>query len=111
VSCGQYDIYHFLVKCPTAKIVCEWIAKFNNFTFNGNSVDDLWLIDCCIPLKDRGLVELIRGAVCLVIWLERNNIIFNNVAPSSFRSLGLKIINFIIFGVKQKTHLSYLNYL
>jgi hypothetical protein len=62
-------------------------------------LEDLWYIDCCIPLKDRNLVELIRSAVCWVVWLERNNITFNHAAPS-FKSLGLKIINLTTFWCK-----------
>jgi hypothetical protein len=44
--------------------------------------------DCYIPLKDKLLVELIRSAICWVIWLERNNILFRGVVVSSIRSLG-----------------------
>jgi hypothetical protein len=55
------------------------------------------MIDCCIPLKDRLLVELIRSAVCWVIWLERNNILFRGAIVSSIRSLRLRIIHLTIF--------------
>jgi hypothetical protein len=54
-------------------------------------------MDSYIPLKDKILVELVRSAVCWVIWLERNSIIFNHTSPASYRALGLKIINFAIF--------------
>jgi zinc-binding in reverse transcriptase len=78
VFCGLYeDIDHLLVNCSTVQIIWEWIAKFNNFNFIGTSLDDLWIIDSCIPLKDKVLIELIRGAVCWTIWLKRNNVIFN----------------------------------
>jgi zinc-binding in reverse transcriptase len=71
VFCGQYeDIDHLLVQCPTVKILWDWITKFNNLTFNSNSLDDLWLIDCCLSLKDRVLIELIRGTICWIIWLK-----------------------------------------
>jgi hypothetical protein len=53
-------------------------------------------------LKDKILIELIRGAVCWAIWLDRNNVIFNNAHPSSFRYLGLKIINLATFWCKAR---------
>jgi hypothetical protein len=56
-----------------------------------------WLIDSCIPLKDKLLVEMICSAICWVIWLERNKVIFQGSALSSIRSLGLRIIHLAIF--------------
>jgi hypothetical protein len=55
-------------------------------------LDDIWLIDCCIPLKDKMLVELIRSAICWVIWLKRNKVLFQGSVVSSVRTLGLRII-------------------
>jgi hypothetical protein len=37
------------------------------FMIQGYSLEDLWLIDCNIPLKNKSLVELIRSAVYWVI--------------------------------------------
>jgi hypothetical protein len=67
------------------------------FIFQGQILEDLWMLDCCIPLKDPMLVELVRNVVCWILWLERNNVIFKSVAPSSLRSLDLKIINLATF--------------
>jgi zinc-binding in reverse transcriptase len=64
VFCGVYEsLDHFFVKCSVAHILWTWIANYNSFTFQGNSLNDLWFIDSCIPLKDKFLVELIRSAV------------------------------------------------
>jgi hypothetical protein len=78
-----------------------WILS-SNFTFQGYLLEDLWLIDSCIPLKDKFLVELVRSVVCWVIWLERNSIIFNQSSPVSYRALGLKIINLATFWCKAR---------
>jgi hypothetical protein len=56
------------------------------------------MLDNCIPLKDFFFVELVRAAVCWVLWLERNNnIIFRSASPSSLKSLGIGISNLAIF--------------
>lgn len=39
--------------------------------FNCQSIYDLWILDASIPLKDKLLLEMIRGAVLWVIWLEK----------------------------------------
>jgi hypothetical protein len=49
------------------------------------------MIDYCIPLKDKLLVELIHSAVCWIIWFERNNIIFKDTFVSSISSLGFRM--------------------
>jgi hypothetical protein len=59
---------HLFVSCHTAHFFWNWIAKHNNFTFTGSTLQDLWIIDFCIPLKDRSLVELLRSAVCWTLW-------------------------------------------
>lgn len=50
----------------------------NGFDFEMTSIQELWDIGNCIPLKDANLVELARGAVIWNIWLERNRIIFQD---------------------------------
>jgi hypothetical protein len=50
--------------------------------FKDQTLNDLWTIDYCIPLKDKQLVKLIRCAVCWIFWFERNNIIFKYSSPS-----------------------------
>jgi zinc-binding in reverse transcriptase len=98
VFCDQDEnADHLFVYCPTVRTLWQWIAQFNNFTFQDCLLANLWLIDSCIPLKDKILVELVRSVVCWVIWLERNSIIFNQSSPVSYRALGLKIINLATF--------------
>jgi hypothetical protein len=58
---------HLFVSCHMVQIIWNWIANYNSFTFQDLSLEDIWMIDCCIPLKDKLLVELIRSAVCWVI--------------------------------------------
>jgi zinc-binding in reverse transcriptase len=98
VFCNQYeDIDHLFVSCKLAKALWNWIAFHNGFHFTGQTLEDLWMLDCCIPLKDHSLVELVRSVVCWILWLERNNVIFRSAKRSSLRSLGLKVINLATF--------------
>jgi hypothetical protein len=90
-------IDHLFVQCSIAKVIWEWIITFNNFHFVCQTLDNLWIIDCCMPLKDKLLVELIRNAVCWVLWLVRNKYIFDKASIPSLRSLGLQIIHLSTF--------------
>jgi hypothetical protein len=70
----------------------------NNFTFEGNSLDDLWKIDASISFKNETLVEIIRSVVLWIVWLERNRICFNiDVVPKSIKMLGMQILRLIQF--------------
>ena len=90
-------------------MIWNWIASHNSFTFNCNYLDDLWLLDASIPLKDRLLVELLRGAILWIVWLERNRVIFNdNTTPISAKSVGFKIISLATFWCKSSSDNSYL---
>ena len=90
-------------------MIWNWIATYNSFTFDCNSLDDLWLLDASIPLKDRLLVELLRGAILWNVWLERNRVIFNaNTTPISAKSLEFKIISLATFWCKSRSENSYL---
>ena len=60
------------------------------------------MIDASIPLKDRLLIELLRGAVLWTIWLERNRLCFNVSSPSSIKVIGTKIIALTQFWCKSK---------
>ena len=71
-------------------------------------IKDLWLLDASIPLKDQLLVELIRGAVLWVIWLERNDLIFNNSEIRPIQALAAKIIALTTFWCKNIGDSSYL---
>ena len=55
------------------------------------------MIDASIPFKDRLLIELLRGAVLWIIWLERNRLCFNDSTPCSIRCIGTKIISLTQF--------------
>jgi hypothetical protein len=61
------------------------------------TLEDLWMLDCFISLKDHLLVELVRSTVCWILCLERNNVIFRSSKPSSLIYLGLKVINLATF--------------
>ena len=56
------------------KLIWDWKTAYNGFTFTCSTISDLWLLDSAIPLKDRLLVEMIRGAVIWTVWLERNKV-------------------------------------
>jgi hypothetical protein len=50
VLCGKYeDIHHLFVQWLTVQVIWNWIANFNNFTFNDASLDDMWLTDSIYP--------------------------------------------------------------
>ena len=71
-------------------------------------IRDLWLLDASIPLKDQLLIELIRGVVLWIIWLERNDLIFNNSEIRPIYALATKIIALITFWCKNNGDSSYL---
>jgi hypothetical protein len=45
--------------CTFIASIWEWIGNFNNFTFHGSSVQDLWTLDYGIPLKNKFVVEFV----------------------------------------------------
>jgi zinc-binding in reverse transcriptase len=98
IFCGQFEtIDHLLVNYSIARIIWEWIATFNNFHFQGQLIEDLWILDSCIPLKDKILIKLIKNTVCWVLWLTRNKCIIDKILIPSVRSIGLQIINLAKF--------------
>jgi zinc-binding in reverse transcriptase len=70
------DTDYLFVSCPMVISVWNWIAHYNNFLFDGYIINDFWDIDCCIPLKDKYVVEFVRCVVLWVLWLERNKLCF-----------------------------------
>ena len=60
------------------------------------------MLDAYIPLKDRPLVELIKGAVLWVIWIERNRLCFNNVCGKSIMSIAANIVSLATFWCKSR---------
>ena len=98
VFCSQLETTdHLFVSCSYSKSIWDWITSFNNFNFDYSSLEELWFIDAVIPLKDRLLVELLRGAVLWCIWLEKNRVCFNDKQPLIIKALGGKIISLAYF--------------
>ena len=60
-------------------------------------MDDLWLLNASIPLKDRPLVELVRGAVLWCIWLARNKLCFQHTNIPTLQAVGSRIISLSTF--------------
>jgi zinc-binding in reverse transcriptase len=54
---------HLFVTCPFISNIWDWIAKYNNFSFTGSTIEHLWTLDYSILLKNQYVMELIRGAV------------------------------------------------
>lgn len=108
VFCSQYESAdHLFAECPVAHAIWGWIANFKQFTFHGTCLDDLWLIDSCVPLKDQALVELVRSAVCWILWLERNRCCFQKIKVCLLQSLGIRIINLASFWYKSRKESSF----
>ena len=63
---------HLFVTCPMIYGIWNWITYFNNFAYDCNTIEDLWIIDAKIPFKDRQLIEMVRGSVLWTVWLNRN---------------------------------------
>lgn len=68
----------------------------------------MWPIDNLIPLKDKKIVELVRGAVIWSIWLEKNRNIFRGGNIKSYRSLDISIINLVKYLCQMSKNNSYL---
>jgi hypothetical protein len=60
-------------------------------------LQDLWYIDCSIPLKDNVIVEMVRETILWVIWLERNKLCFTNGKCRNIKVVGLQIISLTSF--------------
>jgi zinc-binding in reverse transcriptase len=91
---GDESTDYLFVTCPYISSIWNWIATFNNFSFQGSVMEDLWEIDYSIPLKNQYVVELIRGAVLWSVWLERNRLCFHDQSKlKNVDVVGLLIIN------------------
>jgi hypothetical protein len=77
--------------------IWQWIVQYNNFNFESDNIQDLWRIDCCIPLKNQYVVELVRGAVLWAVWPERNKLYFTDKDACSVSILRRKIISLAIY--------------
>lgn len=93
---------HLFVTCSFINTFWQWIARYKNFTFEGNTFDDIWNLDNDVPLKNKSVLEAVRGAVMWVVWLERNRICLENGKVRSLKSLGLHMINLASFWCKNK---------
>lgn len=107
--CDQDEtVDHLFVTCPYITQIWVWIAKHNNFHFDCTNISDLWVLDAYIPFKNKPLVELIRGAVIWVIWLERNRVCFQNNTASPISSIAAKIVSLTSFWCKSRGDQMYL---
>ena len=99
--CGAFEFTdHIFVHCSFTIQIWKWIAAHNNFIFDGYSMDDVWFLNAAIPLKNKPVVELVRGAVLWCIWLERNRICFQNHSVPTLQVVGSKIISLASFWCK-----------
>ena len=69
-----------------------WISNFNNFIFTCSTLDELWDIGACIPLKDDNIIMIVIGAVLWNLWLERNRVIFKGGVAKHASCIGAQII-------------------
>ena len=52
----EESVNHLFVTCPFISQIWNWIAQFNGFYFDCTLIQDLWLLDAYIPLKDMSLL-------------------------------------------------------
>jgi hypothetical protein len=83
---------HLFLHCSIVVCLWCWLSSHNNFTFNCNTIQDLWRIDANIPYKYSKICELIEGALLWIIWKERNRLIFQEGNCKSVTNLGASII-------------------
>ena len=88
-------------------MIWDLIATHNNFIFECDSLEGLWMLDASIPLKDKLLVELLRGTILWTIWFERNRVIFNDSQPMPIKAIGFKIISLATFWCKSRSDKSF----
>ena len=99
--CGSFEsIDHLFVTCPFITAIWSWIAHHNGFRYDCTTLEDLWLLDAYIPLKDTLLVEMIRAATLWTIWLARNRLCFHDVSVPSLTSIGTSIISLTSYWCK-----------
>lgn len=71
--CGKSEtLDHLFVQCSFAKTIRNWIPESNNFELEIDPIEELWYIYTSIPLKNKLLIELFRGAILWILWLTRN---------------------------------------
>jgi hypothetical protein len=111
VFCGEHEtIHHLFVTCPFINSIWQWISAYNNFYFTGTTLKDIWIMDYAIPMKDKALLELIRGAIFWTIWLERNKLIFTDKSTSSIRNLAMKFISLLSYWCSTNNDGSFLKF-
>lgn len=88
---------HLFIYCSYINMIWKWIGDFNGFIFNFQSIQDLWILDAYIPLKDSPLLEFIRGAILWCVWLEMNKVCFNGIRLASAKSIRTKILSMLLF--------------
>lgn len=70
-------------------------------SYDCTTLDDLWIIDAKIPLKDGLLVEMVR-VVLWIAWLNRTFLCFSQT-PTSLRKIGAQMISLITFWCKTQS--------
>lgn len=60
----------------------------------------MWSINAYIPLKDEQIVEMVRGTVLWILWLEWNKLCFQNSSKPTIQVIGAKIIAMASFWCK-----------
>jgi hypothetical protein len=83
------SVDHLFITCPLINSIWQWIAQFNSFHFTGSNIQDLWYLDRCIPLKNKYVIEMVRGVVLWNVWLERNRLCFTNHKPRTVSILAM----------------------
>jgi hypothetical protein len=80
---------HLFISCSFGAEIWEWIINYNNIYFEGSTVHDLWTLDYGILLKNKYVMELIKGVVHWAIWFERNRLCSNTCTPKSVAMLDM----------------------
>jgi hypothetical protein len=62
----------------------------------------LWYLDSYIPLKNKFVIEMVRGAVLWNVWLERNRLCFTNHKPRTVSMVAMQIVSMAHHWCKKK---------
>lgn len=66
---GEFWNQIFMIACSFEKLILDYIAKQNNFSFSITTVEELWKIYCCIPVKK--IVQFFGGSSLVNLSLEK----------------------------------------
>lgn len=105
--CGDVESTNHLLY-PFSKAIWSWIANHNGLYFNCENIEDLWLLDCCIPRKNKLLVKLVRAVTLWSIWLAKNKVSFENSPIPPLTSIGTNIISLASYWCKARNDETYI---